>query len=204
MQRDLPGHRRPFAAGGGGLQRRRCARAGAADPGQAGNLDSLDLRATGRTRQPLPPPGQGIATRPAAAPGVLGKPVPGRDRRACPGRPSGGSRASPGGAPGRRPRAHSHGRGISGRGRAGGSGPADVPCPAPDAAGRRGALRSPGGAVDPRIMPPRCRTPVRRQAPRRTCGAAGSDQPPAGGAGQPGQARAAPEGWRPVHLRPRR
>ena len=78
-----------------------------------------DLRATGRTRQPLPPPGQGIATRPAAAPGVLGKPVPGRDRRACPGRPSGGSRASPGGAPGRRPRAHSHGRGISGRGRAG-------------------------------------------------------------------------------------
>jgi seryl-tRNA synthetase len=42
--RDLPGDRRPLAAGDCGVQRRRCAGAGALDSRQAGNLDSVHLR----------------------------------------------------------------------------------------------------------------------------------------------------------------
>ena len=41
---DLPGHRRPIAPDRRGLQRRRCAGAGAPDPGAHRNLDSVRLR----------------------------------------------------------------------------------------------------------------------------------------------------------------
>jgi uroporphyrin-III C-methyltransferase/precorrin-2 dehydrogenase/sirohydrochlorin ferrochelatase len=77
VQRDLPGDRRPLAAGDCGVQRRRCAGAGAADSRQDRNLDSVDLRPTGRSGRAFPQSGQKPVPGCAAASRVLGRRVPG-------------------------------------------------------------------------------------------------------------------------------